>query len=86
MFGQKSHDRESQHNNCLKCQYENLFKAGKILFDKWDKQPPAPAQLLEIKNQLNELKTKIEDHKNDEELKFCANHPEIFDFLPLEIL
>lgn len=85
MFGQ-SHDRESQHNNCLKCQYEKLFKSGKILFDKWDKEPPAPPQLLEIKKLLNELQVKIEEHKNDEELKFCANHPEIFDFLPLEVL
>lgn len=86
MFGKNIHDHESQKNSCLKCQYEKLFKTGKTLFDEWDKQPPAPAQLLKIKKQLNELKIKIEEQKNDSELKFCANHPEIFDFLPLEVL
>ncbi|WP_395472984.1 hypothetical protein [Spiroplasma endosymbiont of Nomada rufipes] len=53
MFGKNIHDHESQQNSCLKCQYEKLFKTGKILFDEWDKQPPAPAQLLKIKKQLN---------------------------------
>ncbi len=54
MFGKNIHDHESQQNSCLKFQYEKLFKIGKILFDEWDKQPPAPAQLLKIKKQLNE--------------------------------
>lgn len=86
MFGKNKHDYEAKDSKCLKCQYEQFFKIGKILFDKWDKQPPAPVELVEIKKQLNELKIKIEAHSNDEELRFCANHPEIFDFLPLEVL
>lgn len=86
MFGQNKHNHKTVKIECLKCQYEKLFKIGKVLFDKWDKQGAPPAELIKIKEELNQLKTKIELHKNDEELKFCAAHPEIFDFLPLEVL
>lgn len=86
MFGKNKHQHDVTNVNCLNCQYEQLIKNGKAIIDAWDKKPPTPPKLVVIQKQLAKLKVKIDQHKNDEELKFCAQHPEIFEFLPLEIL
>ncbi|WP_375317848.1 hypothetical protein [Spiroplasma endosymbiont of Virgichneumon dumeticola] len=83
MFGK--HQHETEKSDCLRCQYNSLIKEGKIIIDGWDKQPPTPERLVEIQQILAKLQSEIEEHKNDAELKFCADHPEIFEFLPIEV-
>lgn len=86
MFGKNKHQHEINNSDCLKCQYDACLKEGKSIIDAWDKQPPTPKRLVEIQQTLTKLQSEIAEHKNDAELKFCAEHPEIFEFLPIEVL
>lgn len=85
MFGKNKHQHETKNSDCLKCQYHALVKEGKNIIDGWNKQPPTPKKLIAIQEALAKLQSEIIEQKNDVELKFCADHPEIFEFLPIEV-
>lgn len=76
--------KKEKNDNCLKCQYHELFEKGKKIFNEWDKKNPAPKQLVSIQKQLTKIKKSIKIQHKENELKFCSNHPEIIEFLPSE--
>lgn len=79
------HRRKHQDDkNCLKCQYEDLYQAGKKIFEEWDQKGTPPKELLKIQKQLLKLKKQIEKAKIDSSLEFCAEHPEVYEYLPLD--
>lgn len=74
----------TKKQECLKCKYQKLMKEGKEIFDKWDQKGKPPKTLIKIQKELIKLKKLIKNQKIDQELEFCAEHPEIFEFLPSE--
>jgi len=78
MFKKKKREKQE----CLKCKYQKLMKEGKKIFDSWNKKGKLPKELINIQKKLIKLKKQIKQQKINEELEFCAEHPEIFEFLP----
>lgn len=76
--------KKAKKQECLKCKYQKLMEQGKVIFDNWDQKGKPPKKLIEIQKQLLKLKKAIKQQKIDEELEYCAEHPEIFEFLPSE--
>lgn len=69
---------------CLKCKYDKLMQEGKEIFDRWDQKGKPPKRLVVIQKKLIKLKKEIKKREVDEKYEFCAEHPEIFEFLPSE--
>lgn len=76
--------RKAKKQECLKCKYEKLMQEGKRIFDNWDQKGKPPKRLVSIQKELLKLKKAIKQQKIDEDLMFCAEHPEVFEFLPSE--
>ncbi len=68
----------------LKRKYQKLLKQGKKLFIAWDQKSKPPDKLVVIQKQLRQLYQEIEQQKNDDELQFFAENPEVYEFLPSE--
>lgn len=77
---------KSQKNKIkfLKRKYQKLLKQGKKLFATWDQKSKPPDKLIIIQKQLRALYQEIEQQKNDDELQFFAENPEVYEFLPSE--
>lgn len=80
----KKEKKIEKQQECLKCQYNKLMKEGKEIFDRWDQKGKPPKKLIIIQKKLIKLKKIIKQKRINEELEFCAEHPEIFEFLPSE--
>lgn len=76
--------KAAKKQECLKCRYQKLMDEGKTLFDRWDQKGKPPKRLIAIQKELIKLKKAIKQEHVDEDLEFCAEHAEVFEFLPSE--